>query len=471
MQDISRAQLRTRRNKELKCSPSALLGRGPVGSVFDAVLHDNEGVKQQRVAVKVLNVSILPPSEYKHMRSEIERQTHCTGHPNVLVPYGGVLEEGFYAVVSKRCGANLADMFYADVARVSWRAFTMRERLRKLLGVASGLAFLHRHDLIHGCIKPNNVLLDPDSDALMLTDFGFDRTFSAVRRVEIHVPNAHPTPSAARNLQRSFLYTAPELFRDSRPSRAADVFSLVMLFAESLSHDGFDRIWHPGRTDARVLERGLDACMAELKTQADREQLNALPSILIRAWNAEPSARPTAQQLYEQLDELLNCTSSASSTSCLTWASVGSSTPASEATVDTAHAHGHEGGRERVGLDQTVGADDTSLLNPPAEQADPTRFRSSKLPCADATVEAAIRHLTSSGDPTLVLARALSAVDLSEFANVFEERRICLARVRLLTEADLFEMPLMKARARRFLDLRRRILEREKESPGDCAQQ
>ena len=57
------------------------------------------------------------------------------------------------------------------------RAADIGYRWDAIVGLASGLLFLRKHNLIHRDLKPQNLLLDSDSNdaTLKIADFGFAR--------------------------------------------------------------------------------------------------------------------------------------------------------------------------------------------------------------------------------------------------------------------------------------------------------
>ncbi len=95
---------------------------------------------------------------------------------------------------------------------------------RYIADVAEGLLLVHGKGIIHRDVKPANVLLDPDRDEALLTDFGI-----AARLVDAGLAAGTP------------LFMAPEAFR-GEVSPAQDVYglaaSLFWLVAGSAPFDG-----------------------------------------------------------------------------------------------------------------------------------------------------------------------------------------------------------------------------------------
>jgi len=93
-----------------------------------------------------------------------------------------------------------------------------QELLPLLEGVASGLAAIHQRGLVHGDLKPANVLLGDDGRAL-ISDFG----------------TAAPVGSASAALPRSPFATSPERMRGEPVSPADDVYAFGALAYELLA--------------------------------------------------------------------------------------------------------------------------------------------------------------------------------------------------------------------------------------------
>jgi len=97
-----------------------------------------------------------------------------------------------------------------------------------LIDVAEGMEFLHSSaHIIHGDLKPANVLLKTSSDGKGLTavvaDFGLSRMLDA----DQHQSSIHRTAT-----QGTVGYMSPELIREGRLTGKADVWAYGLLMAE-----------------------------------------------------------------------------------------------------------------------------------------------------------------------------------------------------------------------------------------------
>ena len=98
---------------------------------------------------------------------------------------------------------------------------TEEEAWKILEQVASGLAYLHEHKIIHQDIKPDNILVDENND-YVITDFGISMKAQSTLRKSMRVQANSGTMA----------YMAPERFSENPlPTKASDMWSLgAMLF-------------------------------------------------------------------------------------------------------------------------------------------------------------------------------------------------------------------------------------------------
>lgn len=181
------------------------LGSGDFGVVF-AAHEDSTG---HPVAIKLL------PIRSAQARSQAAREAALLAslqHPH-LVPVHGAVEmpDGIALIMDFAGGGSLADLLAARGPLRSGEVVTI------CAPVAQGLAEAHRHGVVHGMIKPSNILFTIDGRP-MLADVGVAR-LSQERR-----PGADGDG-----------FAAPEVTAGRRPTPSSDLFAMAAVAVVALT--------------------------------------------------------------------------------------------------------------------------------------------------------------------------------------------------------------------------------------------
>ena len=201
-----------------------ILGSGGMGEVYLA-----RDTKLKRfVALKRIASRFREDPEYRRLLlNEAERASQLS-HPSIVHIYD-VIEEG-------------ADVFvimeYVEGATL--RRWSAPVALEKLLRVArqcaEALGCAHRCGILHGDIKPENILLTAQGDVKIL-DFGLAKYLP--RREEPDVTRAL-TNTMSKVIGGTLAYMAPELVLEQSPDERSDIFSLgVVLYELWTGHHPF----------------------------------------------------------------------------------------------------------------------------------------------------------------------------------------------------------------------------------------
>jgi serine/threonine-protein kinase len=97
--------------------------------------------------------------------------------------------------------------------------------------IASGLAAAHAAGVVHGDLKPANLMITPNG-TIKIMDFGLARRFSESDRRETTI---EWTGSSSPHLSGTPGYMAPEQTRGEPASAASDVFALGLITYEMLT--------------------------------------------------------------------------------------------------------------------------------------------------------------------------------------------------------------------------------------------
>ncbi len=193
-----------------------LIGEGTVGHVF----HGFDAILQRPVVLKVMDhiFAFVTYIDQDELRGRLRKATLSQAqlrHPHVLPVIDFDFEQESPEVVFAASeGGSLRDRMGktpVDVALV-WVA-----------QIAHALGHAHERGVVHGGVKPENVLFDAYGN-VQLTDFGL----SAVS--EKGTETGPPVYVGTGNTS----YMAPEQLRGGGPSPASDVYALGLLLYELL---------------------------------------------------------------------------------------------------------------------------------------------------------------------------------------------------------------------------------------------
>ncbi|MGE5072878.1 MAG: protein kinase domain-containing protein, partial [Anaerolineae bacterium] len=233
-----------------------LVSTGEFGALYRAY-HRLVG---REVAIKVI------PPQYANQpdfirRFEAEAQLIArVEHPHILPLYDYWREpDGAYLVMRWMNGGSLRDLLQRGALSAGRTA-----RLVDQIGAA--LMAAHRQGLVHGHLKPENILFDDEGNAC-LTDFGI-----ATDTSRITTDGTPPAPEPAA-------YLAPEQRNGGLAVHASDQYSLALVVYEALT----------GRS---ALVRRKAAALPRLSSPIRQPELpGALDVVLERAAALDPAQR------------------------------------------------------------------------------------------------------------------------------------------------------------------------------------
>ncbi len=200
------------------------LGEGGMGVVWLAQREDSD----QRVALKLLHLPLLTASARRRFAVE-QRALARLEHPGITrLVDGGVSANGVPFLATEWVDGPSLNA-WCDERRLGVEA-----RVALFIDVCAAAHAAHQRLVVHGDIKPSNVLVDREG-RVKLCDFGIARLLDA--------DDASTTRSAVRALTPR--YASPEQIRGEPVTTASDVYSLGALLYELLcgvaAHDATTR--------------------------------------------------------------------------------------------------------------------------------------------------------------------------------------------------------------------------------------
>ena len=249
-----------------------LVGRGGMGAVYRALDRELD----EEVAVKVLETAGVGTPGEQQLRREIKLARTIT-HPNVVRAYDFGEAEGVrFFTMEYVAGATLRELLDEEGRLALTPALQIAKQ------VCRGLGAVHRAGIVHGDLKPANVVVMTGGVA-KLTDFGVAR---ARRQTAAPFAGTPPymSPEQVRGAEvdeRSDLYSAGivmyEMFTGRRPFDAGDPFEVMRLHLEEVPPN--PRTLQP--TLPELLADTIVACLS--KAKADRPATAAdLDRLLMR---------------------------------------------------------------------------------------------------------------------------------------------------------------------------------------------
>lgn len=164
-----------------------------------------------------------------------------------------------------------------------WARVTFEDIIRWFAGVAEALAFLHQHRIVHGDLKPDNLLLDEQGGCLKITDFGTSRRF---------------TDNLMRTTRHAgaWAYQAPEIQQVNQRGAVSDLFSLGAVMYHTLT----------GRVPRATIQELLTSAPITRPRQFNPAIPPELDNLIMELLVDEPTHRlASADELQRRLQAML----------------------------------------------------------------------------------------------------------------------------------------------------------------------
>ncbi|KAE9605398.1 hypothetical protein Lal_00024550 [Lupinus albus] len=200
-------------------NPALKIGEGGYGSIFKGIMRHKE------VAIKMLRPdSMQGPSEFQQEVDVLSK----IRHPN-LITLIGACPETWTLVYEYLPNGSLEDRLCCkdNSPPLSWQC-----RIRIAAELCSALIFLHSckpHSIVHGDLKPSNILLDANLVS-KLSDFGMCRILSCQ---ENSIDNT--TEFWKTDPKGTFAYMDPEFLASGELTPKSDVYSFGIILLRMLT--------------------------------------------------------------------------------------------------------------------------------------------------------------------------------------------------------------------------------------------
>ena len=273
---------------ELKPTFGKELGKGSFGVVVKGRYH------AQDVAVKQLTLTQLNKMEKISFVKELNILGKLGEHPNLVKLVGYTLEPPCIIMEFVSLGSLYQILYYCKDSAIEAKVSTGASKKLILLGVANGMQQVHAVNIVHGDLKPANILLSGDLTP-KITDFGLahlrGKTASSIASVNDGETIVGGTGA----------YMAPELIDKSGPPElSCDVYSYGILLNEVIQEDEpyTDQMSNfNGRGPFAAVNYAKLGNRPFIKPKTP----NVLQQLIKKCWNGVPQQRPT----FDEIDKAL----------------------------------------------------------------------------------------------------------------------------------------------------------------------
>lgn len=305
---------------DIEVRDAAEIGGGTFGSVYRAKWCNSKTNISKDVAIKILHNSL--GSAYSSASQKLEEEMLFIRRAEKLLDsdedtmkvYGlvnGPLTEELAEAFNAGVGTKLVGMVMryepgGDLASYIKRTLSMSEKLHVLTGISSALTNLHSANIVHGDMKPANILLSGTMEPrVRLADFGV----AMLRTTETDTEHSVDASLAqTQNARGTPITSAPEMMFDvasqlsdnptnviiARPSRKTDIYAFGVLAWEILAQSQpFPNITVNEFLSIEV-HKGTRPELANLPADTPSE----IQNMIVSCWSPVRVDRPTAAQCY-----------------------------------------------------------------------------------------------------------------------------------------------------------------------------
>jgi len=252
------------------------LGRGAMGIVYKAY----DPLIERVVAIKTINLRALSDAERAEYETRFYQEAKAAGrltHPNIVTIHD-LGESGNVAYIAMELmeGRDLQEMLYGKTRLL------VTDALNIAIQVAAGLFYAHQRGVVHGDIKPSNIMVLGDNQ-VKIADFGIARMIHSTEDRQDEA--IFGTPS----------FMSPEQIQGKPIDARSDIFSLGVVLYDMLTA----RLPFPAEGTVKLKEQ-LATLDPEKPSSLNPSIPAELDAIIHKCLAKDPDAR------YRNANELAN---------------------------------------------------------------------------------------------------------------------------------------------------------------------
>ena len=264
----------------------ALLGSGGMGEVYRAF----DTTLERTVAIKRMFWRDEDADADRSLFLREGQRASALNHPNIAAVYDVIEEkDDVLLVLEFVAGSTLREQLGAPLPLERFFAIALQ--------CADALAAAHDKGILHGDVKPENIMLTPAGQVKLL-DFGVAR----------RLPGSDPFGATAtlHTLASDLLagtpaYMSPEVLQGAQPDARADIFALGLVCYEMLAGQHPFRGANTTVTTAKILSEQ----PAPFLDRPPLKVAHPLAAVVARALEKNPAQRyTTARELHSDLERV-----------------------------------------------------------------------------------------------------------------------------------------------------------------------
>jgi serine/threonine protein kinase len=204
-----------------------IIGRGGMGVVYQArdlrktEVNDRDDI----VAIKVLSLELRDLPKYLVALQREAKKAQILAHPNIVTVYD-FDRDGDIAYMTM----EFLDGVPLNKIIRSYTPLPKKEAIRIIQGIGRGLAYAHKHKIVHSDLKPSNIFL-LKSGKIKILDFGIARAF--------HTQDETGSHTTINDTQIFDAYTPAyascEIIENLPPTPKDDIYALGCIAHELLT--------------------------------------------------------------------------------------------------------------------------------------------------------------------------------------------------------------------------------------------
>ena len=212
------------------------LGEGSFGEVFEAI----EKSTRNKYAAKISFTSIDENTQETIFNLFREVNINASmNHPSIIHFLGfsptNFKNEPKPVIISElSTNGPLSNIIECEARGMSIPGWDSTKKLITIFGIASGMSYLHKHNILHRDLKPENILTD-DRLFPKISDFGLSKRISN---------NTTTTFQSKTAVKGTPSYLSPEIIKNQNYTKSGDVYAFGIIVYEIMmakrAFEGFD---------------------------------------------------------------------------------------------------------------------------------------------------------------------------------------------------------------------------------------